>query len=971
MHEVRKTVTVLFADVVASTELGERMDLEAVRQVMSTYFAEMAEVVELHGGTVEKFIGDEVMAVFGVPVVHEDDALRAVRAAASMRARLQVLNAGLEERWGARLEIRMGINTGEVVAGDPSTGHGFVTGDAVNLAKRIEQSAAPGEILLGELTSRIVGHAVATTAAGPFSVKGKRDRIAAQRLVEVDLTSEAFPRRLDAPLVGRANEVATLLAGYTQVVETRRPQLVTVLGQPGIGKSRLVRELLEGVASEARVLVGRCVPYGEGITFWPVREILPGESFEGTREEIFFRIRKQLEGLAREQPLVVCFEDVHWGEPTFLDLVQYLVGWINEAPIQLVCLARPELLEKRPDWPRNEPNATVLTLAPLSGSEAEQLLELLQAPDGARTRIAQAAEGNPLFVEQMTAIAAEEGAEVAIPLSIQAVLAARLGSLDRDDGTVIECASVIGRDFSARAALELVPEELRPRVSTLLLGLMRKELVRPHAVGDEDGFRFHHALIRDAAYDGMPKRLRADLHERHANWLEAGEHQDFIVGHHLEQAVHLRRQLALSDGRTQELALKAGELIGAAGRRAFRRGDMPAARGLLERADALLPEGAPRVLALRGMLANAMWQVGDVTAAEALLESVQDDAARTGDRGLEWSARLDLATRRAVHQAGAVELQETARKAIQVFEELGDDGSLTRARRAIGIVAIRAGQYGEAQEHLEQAFEHAPPSLSPAERARAADALCTALLYGPAEADGAVERCRELLRAAPGNLTLEANVASSLAGLVAMLGRWDESRSLYARAHEIFDELGLRMPLAGLTQVTGGIELLAGDYVAAERELRLGYEILTSAGVVGGPLAPHAALLAAALIAQERLADAHELLSLAEDAMSTEDLPSLIVVRTVRAHLDTRRGEARAGTSSAVEAIAVAEKTDALNLTGDAYAALAEAHDRLAEPDAAATARGAAFELFRRKGNRAAAHNMERSQALFVTDRTR
>ncbi len=250
---------------------------------------------------------------------------------------------------------------------------------------------------------------------------------------------------------------------YTRAVETRKPQLVTVLGLPGIGKSRLARELLEGVASEARVLVGRCLPYGEGITFWPVHEILPNETFEGTREEIFWRIRKQLEALAAERPLVVCFEDVHWGEPTFLDLVQYLKGWIPEGPVLLLCLARPELLDKRPDWPRNEPEATALTLDPLSDEESAQLLELLDAPDAARARIAEAAEGNPLFVEQMTAMTADEGAGVAVPPSIQAVLAARLDSLERDDGTVLQCAAVVGRDFSLRAVLELVPAECARR----------------------------------------------------------------------------------------------------------------------------------------------------------------------------------------------------------------------------------------------------------------------------------------------------------------------------------------------------------------------------------------------------------------------------------------------------------------------------------------------------------------------------
>ena len=593
MHEARKTVTLLFADVVASTDLGARLDPEAVRQVMSRYFAEMASIVEAHGGTVEKFIGDEVMAVFGVPIVREDDALRAVRAAAAMRERLHELNAELEERWGSRVEVRIGINTGEVVAGDPAAGHGFVTGDAVNLAKRIEQSAAPGEILLGETTARIVGHAVATTPAGPFLVKGKAEAIRAERLERVDPTSEALPRRLDAPLVGRAGEVATLHAAYARAVETRRPQLVTVFGLPGIGKSRLARELLAGVGSETHVLVGRCVPYGEGITFWPVREILPDESLEGAREEIFLRVRKRLEALAGEAPLVVCFDDVHWAEPTFLDLVQYLFGWMQDVPALILCLARTELFDKRPDWPRDEPDTTSLGLGPLDTDESNRLLELLGAPESARDRIAQAAEGNPLFVEQMAAMAAEEGAEVAVPPSIQAVLAARLDALDPVDGSILECAAVIGRDFSLRATLELVPEAIQPRVSALLLGLMRQELVRPRAIGDEDGFRFKHALIRDAAYERMPKGLRAELHEHHANHLEAADPGDVLVGYHLEQAVLLRRELGPQDDALRTLAARAASTLQRVGRSAYARGDAPAAASLLERAAAILDPADP------------------------------------------------------------------------------------------------------------------------------------------------------------------------------------------------------------------------------------------------------------------------------------------------------------------------------------------------------------------------------------------
>jgi class 3 adenylate cyclase/tetratricopeptide (TPR) repeat protein len=968
--ETRKTVTILFADIVASTELGDRLDPEALRQVVSRYFSDMAAVLEQHGGTVEKFIGDEVMAVFGVPSAHEDDALRAVRAAAAMRRKLADLNEELAPVWGATLETRIAINTGEVVAGDASLGHGFVTGDAVTLTKRIQQAAAPGEILMGTATHELVCHAAHTTRVGPFTLKGKSDPVFARRLEEVDLVSEAFARRLDAPLIGRSREVTRLDAAYRRAVSTRSTQMVTILGPPGIGKSRLAHELFDHVGGEATVRMGRCLPYGEGITYWPVREILPEETFEGTAEEIFWRIRKDLEALAEKRPLVVCFEDAHWGEATFFDLVQYLFGWIRDRQVLLLCVARPELLERRPDWPDDEEDAWVLPVGPLSEEDTRALLDSLAAPTDARDRIAHAAEGNPLFVEQMAAMAIDDGANIPVPPSIRALLTARLDRLRPDEATLLERASVIGRDFPLHAVLELAPEALRSRASAVLLGLVRKDLVRPHPVGDEDGFSFRHVLIRDAAYEAVPKQLRAELHAQHADWLEASGYAEILVGYHLEQAVMLQRQLGLHGDGVDGLALRAGSLLGAAGRRAYRRGDMPAARGLLERALELLPDEREPTLDLRRALATVLWQVGEVAESDALLESVRDEAVRGRDRRLEWATRLDLSWRRAMEQAGALELQTTAESAIPVFEELGDEASLARARRALGIVAIRAGRYGDAQEHLESAIERGRPSESARERAHAADALCTTLLYGPEEASTAVSKCRALLHGERENLLLEANVSTSLAGLVAMRGGFDEARSLYERARVIFGELGFRMPLAGMTQVTGPIELLAGDALAAERELREGLEILTSAGVDGGPLAPQAAFLAAALLAQGRIDEAREFADLSEKSMSGEDLPSRILVRTVRAHVGATLGEGEDALIAARDAIEVAERTDALNLTGDAYVALAVVHEGLGSVDDAAAATAAARELYRRKGNRVALRRIE-SAGLVVTDRTR
>ncbi|HEX6700500.1 MAG TPA: adenylate/guanylate cyclase domain-containing protein, partial [Gaiellaceae bacterium] len=471
---IRKTVTVLFCDVVDSTARGERVDPEALRRVMSRYFDEMRAAVEAHEGTVEKFIGDAVMAVFGVPAVHEDDALRAVRSADEMRRRLADLNRELEGVWGVQLQIRIGINTGEVVAGDPSESSTIVTGDVVNTAKRLQEAAEPGSVLIGHDTYGLVAGAVRVTEpnGGALRLKGKSEPFAAWQLHEVDPSAAGIRRRLDGPFVGRRSELGLLVDALARVEGERTCRLFTVLGAPGLGKSRLARELAAQAEPRATFLTGHCLAYGEGITFWPLGEIVREaggeqalrEALEGTAdaqvvlervrgalgepgshaagEETFWAVRKLFEALARTRPLVVCFEDIHWAEPTLLDLIEYLAGWIRDAPVLLVCTSRRELVDRRPGWLAPRAHAGAVALEPLSDAESEALLRAVGegVSEEARARIAEAAEGNPLFVEQMAAMAAEagEGAPLAVPPTIQALLAARLDRLEPEERAVIE-----------------------------------------------------------------------------------------------------------------------------------------------------------------------------------------------------------------------------------------------------------------------------------------------------------------------------------------------------------------------------------------------------------------------------------------------------------------------------------------------------------------------------------------------------
>jgi class 3 adenylate cyclase/tetratricopeptide (TPR) repeat protein len=994
VREVRKTVTMLFCDVVHSTALGESTDPEAVRRIMMRYFDEMRIVVERHGGTVEKFIGDEVMAVFGVPSVHEDDALRAVRAGAEMRLRVDELNEELEPDWGVRLAVRIGINTGEVVAGDPSTGQTFVTGDPVNVAKRLQQAADAGEILIGRSTYPLVKDAVKAGPLESFPVKGRREAVAPWRLDEVDARAPGLARRLDAPLVGRAAELAVLLEAFEQAVAERSARLVTIIGPAGIGKSRLASELLAAVAGRGAALTGRCLSYGEGITFWPLVEIVRGAGSEpgvaaavaglddaelvaariggivgvstppGDAQETFWAVRRFFEALARQQPLIVCFEDIHWGAPKLLDLIEYVVGLSRDAPILLVCLARPELFDARPTWSALGPRASVLTLEPLDAAESEALLDALGGgtalPPEARARVAQAAEGNPLFVEQMVAmlVSEESDAPVTIPPSIQALLGERLDRLEPGERSVVERAAVIGREFWGRAVIDLLAPEERDSAVSLLLSLVRKGLIRPDrsTFGGEDAFRFRHALIRDAAYEGVPKGVRAELHERVALWLGQGAGKgalelEEITGYHLEQAFRYREQLGPVDTRGRALADRAGTLLGSAGRRAYARDDTSAAINLLDRAVSLVNEGDPARLELVRELSGALWAVGELARAEALLDGLLAAAATAGDRRLEWYALLDRAGWRAGGRAE--DLLTVASEAIPVFEELGDELGLARVFRRVATARRMLGQLDASALAADRAIGHARRAGSAQEESRSVDVLCIALLYGPVPAPRAIARCRELLAEARGNPLGEAAVLSSLAGLQAMQGAFEEARTSAARARAIYDERALRLPIAGLTQITGPAELLAGDPEAAERELRLGYEILVGAGARSF-VGLQAALVAEALLARGQGEEAAAFGRISEEAPNY-DVASLTVRLAVRARLAAAAGRGEAAVELAREAEAAAATTDAPNLRGDALMALAQALVVAGRHDEAVRAAEAARELYRRKGNVVAA----------------
>jgi class 3 adenylate cyclase/tetratricopeptide (TPR) repeat protein len=857
-RESRKTVTVLFCDVTGSTALGERLDPETLRSVMTRYFERMSAVLESHGGTVEKFIGDAVMAVFGIPLVHEDDALRAVRAAAEMRAALADLNADLEREWSVSIEVRIGVNTGPVVAGDPASGQNLVTGDTVNTAARLEQAAAPGEILIGEATAHLVRDAVEAEPVDPLALKGKSDLVGASRLLEVRVGAAGHERRLDSPMVGRERPLRMLEDAFDATAADRTCHLFTVLGPAGIGKSRLVREFTSTVRGRAEVLSGRCLSYGDGIAYWPIAEIAiqaagiaeddpPERARAALREtlgdiadadlvaahlagvmglagdgpvEAPWAVRRFLEAIASRRPLVVVVDDIHWAEPALLDVLEHVADRSRDVPILLLCMARPEFLESRPGWSGGMRNATSAHLEPLSEPEADALIEnLLGLPAltaEIRERIRSAAQGNPLFVEEVLAMLLDDGVlvpkegewvatvdltTVHVPPAISALLSARLDRLSSDERIVTETASVIGEVFERSTVRALLPETLRPEIDRHLGALLRKDLIRPsHSdLGGEEGFRFRHILIRDTAYETMPKAERAELHETFANHLASalGERVsefDEFIGYHLEQAFRLRTELGLHDERTEGLARAAFERLRDAGVRAFQRWNHQMAATLLRHASELLDADDRERLAIAWRLGRALGETGSFDDATLVLE---DALARARAAGLEAEAdhaECMLVLIRVFHDPSAPldEFDERMEVLRERRESAGDDQGSAIAWEQRAFASWMRERFADSGDNANRARSFARACGDGFIDVGMTGLWLAAQVLGPtpfdqalADAESALDEAR-----ARGSKRLEGDALRVISGCAAHLGDFARSRETIARSLALLDELG-------------------------------------------------------------------------------------------------------------------------------------------------------------------------------------
>jgi tetratricopeptide (TPR) repeat protein len=856
--------------------------------------------------------------------------------------------------------VRIGLNTGEVAVSDPSAGHNFVSGDAIAVGKRLETAAGPGEILIGETTHRLVAHAVEAERTDLEALKGLAGTTTAYRLESVDPDATAIPRRHDTAVAGRERELEQLNGVYAEAAGGTA-QFALILGEPGIGKSRLTRELLAGVESESTVLIGRCPPYGEGTTFSPLREVfrLAGRDegeIEGSSYEVFAATRRLVEELARERTVVVAFDDIHWAEETLLDLIEHLASRLGASPVLLLCLSRPDLAERRPAWLRDA--AVCVSLGPLSEAESQALLDALEAPPAVRDRIVEMSEGNPLFLEQLVAFAGEDSESIELAGSIRGVLHARLDRLAREERGVLERAAVIGRSFSLEAVLELTPTEERVDAVSSLYDLARRGFVRPDTAISGEGFRFQHALIRDVVYDSMPKAARVDLHLAIASRLEQDEADGAVVGYHLERAYLLSHELGRAE---PELGARAGRLLRRAAQETFHRSDVPATISLLERARALLASDDPDRPELLIEIGYARIVSGDMTGAEGVLTEAIGASTALGDRAAELHARIELQFVRTFVDASAPvdESVRLASEALAELEGLGDELALARAWWLASSADVRLCRWQGRTRSLERALEHARRSRVGLDVVGTLSGLIAdSLLHGPTPAADAIARIEQLVAEADQGSLLRGAMSTSLAGLLAMQGRVEEARRMYGEATATYEELGLRFRRALQAFAVAQIELWSGNPAGAEQELMASSRALDEFGA-GNSAVTHRAFLAEVLCALDRLEEAEALaLQVAEDAPS-DDLVLQVLWRSGLCRVRSRRGAAADATELATEALHLTEEMEFPYLRSLALTAAAEVEAGLGHAPAARDLVGEAHSVLEAKGNVVEARRVE------------
>jgi class 3 adenylate cyclase/tetratricopeptide (TPR) repeat protein len=951
--DARKVVTALFCDVVGSTALASELDPETVHRILSRYFEDVGATIARHGGTIEKFAGDAIFAVFGIPVVHEDDALRAVRAAAEIRDRLPVLAADV----GFELEFHIGLNTGLVHTDEERS---LAIGDAVNVAARLQQAAGSGEILIGADTMRLVTGAVTAQRVPPLTLKGKAEPVEAFRLIETDSTSGWEP--MEGNLVGREWELRLLRTAWEQTLAQRRCTQLTIIAPAGTGKSRLAHALLGELEVAATVLRGRCLHYGEGITFWPLREaltplgevakpVLDGLAHGGgaTPEELFLGVRQLLQSLAEERPIALLIEDLQWAEPMLLDLLGHVVELARDAAILVLCTARNEFLERFHDAP-SPPlrSGSVLRLTPLGRPACEELLGEVgrELSPEARERVIATSEGNPLFLQELLALARQTGS-VEVPPTIHALLSARLEQLPVEERLPLERGAVEGYVFHSGAVETLMVERSREEVAQHLSALQRRQLIRPHATSlpGQAAFRFLHQLFRDTAYERLPLAQRAALHERFADWaLREGAGRpdlDEIIGWHLEQATRYRRELRMEPA--PQLSTRGARHLHRAGMRAGERGDISAARSLLERALALVPESDRLRVDITLTLAERLIEAGDLGRADELLSLVEQGGSVSAQATL---SRLDWRFFCEPDEAAPV-IESTLPSMLAQFEREGDERGLARAHWLLFLMRWGTSRAMLAANEVRRAAEHARRAGDIGLWSRALGWYIATLIYGPRPVAEIDSELQAIERERPGPY-LAACLALGRAEVERRRGRFGEAHELIDNALAGFRELGMRTMTALCEQSSAGISLSQGDAAAARSSLLRSEATLAEFQ----ERATRSTALAMLARAQERLGavdEAFDSLDRAEEVSAPGDVVNFVITHCTRARLAARSGDETGAERWARSAAKQAANTDFVGYQAEALLELARVLSMQGRADEAEAHATRALELFQAK----------------------
>ena len=985
----RRPVTVLCVAFQVTPSSGAELDPEAHGVVTERMVVSLTAVLERHGGRLAASNSEHLMGVFGVAILHEDDALRAVRASLEAREALTAEAAALPRHYRARLEYRFGLATGEALVGGPGP-LGFA-GDVGAQAVRLAAAAGPGQILISQQTRQLAAGAIETDGAGP-------DRFL---LLSAHAGLRPLAVRLDAPLVGRGDDVRRLEAAYTRAVRDRVTVAVTVIGEAGLGKTRLVQEFAGRLGREAHVLTGRCLPYGEGITFYPLQEMVrqagggddsaerikdllageadataiaeqlhralgPGSRGRTAAAETFWAARRLLETLARHRPVLAIFEDVHWAEPTFLDLVESLALQPGRSPITVVCIGRPELLDHRPAWAAEDGRSACIQLAPLGAGAAAALIDSLSAgqpiPPATRARLIDTAGGNPLYLEQLAVSLSEQGRSdnrPALPPTIAALLSARLQRLGPGASSVLIRAAIVGKDFGEQEIWGMLPAEARAPLSRNLQTLVAKGLVQrgPPGAGPFEEYSFRHILIQEAAYRSIPKSLRAELHHRYVDWLEASVSDPFparseILGYHLEQSVRYRTELRPADPESAALSLRAAAHLETAGVAAHDRGDDVAAVNLLDRAAMLLPADDPALGRLYTSLGTALVEAGQFEKARVTLDEAQRVTAAHGDDRRHARARVEallLHLRMSPDEAEA-EIAQALPELHREFEASQDDLGICRTLQLEAAPHWNRSRSGPAENAWLRAADYARKVNDRRQLADIFSWLASAALWGPTPAPAGIQRCTDYLDEIGNHPQGKAEILLNLAGLQAMQDDFPAAQATLDSAKALLETLGPTMT-AIMLQPAALVAMLAGDPATAEMYLRLEYESLQSMGERRF-LATTAAILARAIAAQGpgRYDEAIRLITISREA-APDDTSAQVIGWGLHARILADRGRYREAEELARSAADLAAQTDFLSDHADALLELSHvlaAAGRAAEAHSAATR---ALDLYQRKGN--------------------